>query len=70
MKIKIIADTSIKGVPAYGGDIIDVDEADGRILISYKLAATYIETPPSLPRIDNQEEIAIETVSSKTKKRR
>ena len=43
IKVKIQADTAIKGVPVYHGDILDVDDADYRILASYQLAKPYIE---------------------------
>lgn len=43
MKIKIIADTSIRGVPAFKNQIVEVDETEARILISYRLAERYVE---------------------------
>lgn len=46
MKIRILADTSIKGAPAFTGDICEVDDADGNLLISYKLAEPAKEDEP------------------------
>ena len=43
IKVVIQADTAIKGVPVYHGDILDVDDADYRILASYQLAKPYVE---------------------------
>ena len=43
VKVEIQANTAIKGVPVYHGDILDVDDADYRILASYQLAKPYIE---------------------------
>jgi len=43
IKVRIQANTAIKGVPVYCGDILDVDDADYRILASYQLAKPYIE---------------------------
>ena len=43
IKVEIQANTAIKGVPVYHGDILDVDDADYRILASYQLAKPYIE---------------------------
>ena len=43
IKVRMQANTAIKGVPVYYGDILDVDDADYRILASYQLAKPYIE---------------------------
>ena len=43
IKVEIQANTAIKGVPVYHGDILDVDDADYRILASYQLAKPYVE---------------------------
>ena len=43
IKVRIQADTAIKGVPVYCGDILDIDDADYRVLASYQLAKPYIE---------------------------
>ena len=43
VKVEIQANTAIKGVPVYYGDILDVDDADYRILASYQLAKPYVE---------------------------
>ena len=43
IKVKIQVNTAIEGVPAYCGDILDVDDADYRILASYQLAKPYVE---------------------------
>ena len=43
IKVRMQANTAIKGVPVYCGDILDVDDADYRVLASYQLAKPYIE---------------------------
>ena len=43
IKVRIHANTAIKGVPAYVGDILEIDEADYKVLASYQLAKPYVE---------------------------
>ena len=43
IKVRIQANTAIKGVPVYCGDILDIDDADYRILASYQLAKPYVK---------------------------
>ena len=62
IKVEIQANTAIKGVPVYHGDILDVDDADYRILASYQLAKPYIEL------VEKSEEVKKEVVIEKSNK--
>lgn len=41
--LEILTDTSVKGVSVSPGDIVEVDDADGRLLMSYGLARPVCE---------------------------
>jgi len=43
MKVEILQNISIKGVPANAGDILEIDDADYRMLLSYQLVKPYEE---------------------------
>jgi len=57
IKVEIQANTAIKGVPVYCGDILDVDDADYRILASYQLAKPYIELVEKLEEVKKEVKI-------------
>jgi len=67
IKVEIQANTAIKGVPVYCGDILDIDDADYRILASYQLAKPYIELVEKLEEV--KKEVIIEK-SSKGKNKK
>lgn len=50
MKIQILKQTSIAGVPARVGDVVEVTEADARFLLGVGKAieAPAVEPPPSV----------------------
>ena len=62
IKVEIQANTAIKGVPVYYGDILDVDDADYRVLHSYQLAKPYVEL------VEKSEEVKKEVVIEKSNK--
>jgi len=57
IKVEIQANTAIKGVPAYCGDILDVDDADYRVLASYQLAKPYVELVEKLEEVKKEVKI-------------
>ena len=54
IKVEIQANTAIKGVPVYHGDILDIDDADYRILASYQLAKPYVELVEKLEEVKKE----------------
>jgi len=64
IKVEIQANTAIKGVPVYCGDILDVDDADYRVLASYQLAKPYVEL------VEKLEEVKKEVMIEKSNKRK
>ena len=67
IKVEIQANTAIKGVPAYCGDILDVDDADYRVLASYQLAKPYIELVEKLEEV--KKEVKIEESNKRKNKK-
>jgi len=67
IKVRIQANTAIKGVPVYYGDILDVDDADYRILASYQLAKPYIELAEKLEEV--KKEVMIEESNKRKNKK-
>ena len=67
IKVEIQANTAIKGVPAYCGDILDVDDADYRILASYQLAKPYVELVEKLEEV--KKEVMIEESNKRKNKK-
>ena len=57
IKVEIQANTAIKGVPVYYGDILDVDDADYRVLASYQLAKPYVELVEKLEEVKKEVKI-------------
>ena len=69
VKVEIQANTAIKGVPIYCGDILDVDDADYRILASYQLAKPYIELVEKLEEVKKRSYDRREQQKKKQKRR-
>ena len=67
IKVEIQANTAIKGVPVYCGDILDVDDADYRILASYQLAKPYVELVEKLEEV--KKEVMIEESNKRKNKK-
>ena len=59
IKVEIQVNTAIKGVPVYYGDILNVDDADYRILASYQLAKPYIELVEKSEEVKKEVKIKI-----------
>ena len=47
MKVRILKNTSVKGEPCSPGEVMDLDDADAGILISYGMAEPVKELPPA-----------------------
>ena len=43
IRVEIQSNTALRGVPAYAGDILEIDEADYKVLANYQLAKPYVE---------------------------
>lgn len=59
--VEIIADTSIKGVPAYRGEILEVTASEANILIQYGKAIAYVPKSQEIGKMEmNKEEAEVE----------
>lgn len=47
MKLRIHRETFIRGVPVQVGQVVDVDAAEGRLLVGYGLASPYADPAPA-----------------------
>jgi len=66
IRVEIQSNTAIRGVPAYAGDILEIDETDYKVLASYQLAKPYVE--PEV-KLEEKKEVIVKN-ERKYKKRR
>jgi len=66
IRVEIQSNTALRGVPVYVGDILEIDEADYKVLANYQLAKPYVE--PEV-KLEEKKEVIVEN-KRKYKKRR